>query len=295
MPPDSVPTIDKRWMRASFERAAASYDAVAVLQREVEARMLERLDFIRHEPKVILDLGCGTGTGTVALMKRYRRARLISLDIAHGMLKATRRRAPWLRKPGLVCADADFLPLADRSVDMIFSNLTLQWCQNLEHTFGELRRVLRPNGLLLFSTLGPDTLKELRSAWEQVDGHSHVNHFTDMHEVGDALLEQGFQHPVMDMEAITMTYRDVRTLMSDLKSLGAHNVTRGRPHGLTGKGRLRAMTEAYEQFRLDGLLPASYEVIYGHGWRGGEVTASRGIPLEHLQARLPSRRERESR
>lgn len=258
--------LDKRRVRESFERAAAGYDEAAVLQREVGERMLDRLDLVRLKPETVLDVGCGTGIATAALFKKYPKARVIGLDLAPAMLAIARRRAPWRRKLHGLCADAEALPLADASCDLLFSNLTLQWCAEPDRVFGECRRVLRPGGLLMFSTFGPDTLIELRQSWAAADGYNHVNAFIDMHDLGDAMLRVGLADPVVDMERFTLTYRDIGALMRDLKALGAHNVTAGRSRGLTGKGRLRMVRDTYERFRRDGLLPATYEVIYGHGW-----------------------------
>lgn len=258
--------IDKRRVRAAFERAAEHYDQFAVLQREVGERMLGRLDYMRLQPHVIGDVGAGTGLATAALAKRYRRAQVISIDLAHAMLQRARRRSPWFRSVGFVGGDAEALPLADGSCDLLFSNLMLQWCNDLERVFAEFRRVLRPGGLLLFSTFGPDTLQELRQCWSRIDGHTHVSAFADMHDIGDALLRNRFADPVMDAEHFTLTYDNARTLMREIKAIGAHNATAGRARGLTGKGRLQALEHAYEDFRRDGALPASYEVVYGHGW-----------------------------
>ncbi len=266
MSDDNPYVLSKAQLRASFERAAPVYDQVAVLQREVGARLLERLALVRLVPQVVLDVGAGTGNSTQGLARQYRKAQLIALDLAVAMLRQVRRRSPWLRGWQLVCGDVERLPLADASCDLVFSNLTLQWCQDLDSAFAEMRRVLRPGGLLLFSSLGPDTLKELRASWAAADGRTHVNAFMDMHDVGDALLRARFAEPVMDMETLTLTYADARGLMRDLKTLGAHNVTAGRAHGLTGKGRLNAMLAAYEGLRRDGVLPATYEVVYGHAW-----------------------------
>ncbi|RCX33222.1 malonyl-ACP O-methyltransferase BioC [Thioalbus denitrificans] len=262
-----VAPIDKRLVAGAFSAAAARYDEAAQLQREVGDRLLERLELVRIDPRRILDVGAGTGRYSERLGRRYRRARVVSLDIAPGMLAVARSRTGWFARRSFLCADAECLPLADASVELLFSNLTLQWCTDLDRTFAEFRRVLRPGGLLMFSTLGPDTLKELRASWRAVDGGVHVNTFADMHDVGDAMVRARLAGTVLDMEYFTLTYPQVDGLMRDLKVLGAHNVNRGRSRGLTGPGRVRALRQAYERFRTPGgLLPATYEVVYGHAW-----------------------------
>ena len=278
-------TIDKQQARRAFNKAATSYDAVAELQNEIGDRLIERLDYVRLQPARILDLGAGTGFFSTALLKRYRKADVVALDIAKPMLHCVKQRAGWLRKPGCVCADSESLPFNDDSFDFIFSNLMLQWCTDLEATFVELRRVLSPGGLLMFTTFGPDTLMELRASWEAVDGYTHVNSFIDLHDVGDSLLHTKWAEPVMDSERITVTYRELRGLMQDLKHIGAHNVTSGRPRGLTGKRHLQQLVEAYEPFREDGVLPASYEVVYGHAWsplNKHSAAGSNEVPLTDL-------------
>ena len=265
---------DKALVRRSFERAAHSYDAAAVLQHEVCRRMDERLDLIKHQPAIVLDAGSGTGNALAALRMRYPKARVIAFDLALGMLQQGCARAsqPWWKsflKQTLneVCGDIEHLPLATGSVDLIWSNLALQWVNDPDRAFGEFYRVLAPGGLLMFSTFGPDTLKELRTAFAQVDRHTHVSRFIDLHDIGDILVKRGFADPVMDMEPFTLTYSTVRALMHDLKAIGAHNATQTRAPGLTGKSRLAAVTQAYETLRHDGTLPATYEVVYGHAWK----------------------------
>jgi len=284
------PIIDKRQARLAFSRAAPHYDEVAALQREIAGRMLDRLHYIKLQPSVVLDVGAGTGEATHALARHYPGARVIALDFALPMLQQTRRRETGAR-PDCLCADAEQLPLADASVDMIFSSATLQWCNDLPGTFREFLRVLRPNGMSLFSTFGPDTLMELRASWADVDGGTHVNPFWDMHDIGDAMLEAGLAEPVVDVDRLQVTYPDVPSLMRDLKTLGAHNVTRDRQRGLTGKSRLRAMYLAYEKFRRDGRLPASYEVVYGHAWAPDQqrVEGETRIPLEVVRRRMPGK------
>jgi malonyl-CoA O-methyltransferase len=263
----SPPSLNKRMVRTAFERAAENYDQVAVLQRTVAGRLLEHLAPVRLQPRVVVDAGTGTGICLRQLERQYRNAQVIALDIAEGMLKQARRKAPrFFSRQRFVCADAECLPLRDGSVGLLFSNLTLQWCNRLEETYREFARVIVPGGLLMFSTFGTDTLQELRASFAEVDGHSHVNSFQDLHEIGDALMASGFRDVVVDAERITMTYRDVLSLMRDLKSLGAHNVTSSRHRGLTGKQHMQAMTRAYEAHRGVGGLPATYEVVYAHAW-----------------------------
>ena len=280
-------TIDKLQARRAFNRAATTYDAVAELQYEIGDRLIERLDYVRLQPARILDLGAGTGFFSAALLKRYRKADIVALDVAENMLRQVQGRGGWFRKPRCVCADAETLPFADDSFQLIFSNLMLQWSVDLEQTFMELRRVLAPGGLLMFTTFGPDTLMELRASWEKVDGFTHVNTFIDMHDVGDSLVSTRWAEPVMDSERITVTYRQLGTLMQDLKQIGAHNVTHGRPAGLTGRQRMQQLAEAYEEFREDGVLPASYEVVYGHAWspvnKQSADAVGNEVPLASLQ------------
>lgn len=279
-PSDQFP--DKQLARRSFEHAAAAYDQAAVLQKEVAHRLLQRLDLMKIQPRRVLDLGCGTGQCIPGLMARYRHAGIVALDIALPMLAQARQRGRWLHKPRCVCADAERLPFADGSFDLVFSNLMLQWCVDIEGVFRELQRVLRPGGLLLFTSFGPDTLHELRTSWAHVDGYSHVNAFLDMHDVGDALVKTRFSDPVMDIERLTVTYRDVWQLMRELKQIGAHNVTAGRPRGLTGKSHMQRLVAAYEQFRSEGVLPASYEIVNGHAWRAQDC-ASVSVSVDQLR------------
>jgi malonyl-CoA O-methyltransferase len=276
--------LDRPGIRTSFDRASAHYEAAAVLQARVSDELLGRLELFKFEPRVVLDLGAGTGRGAAELKRRYRRSLVVALDMAPGMLREARRHQHMFRRFERVCADALRLPFADSSVDVVFSSLMLQWCDPLDVAFTEIRRVLKPEGFFAFSTLGPDTLKELRAAWAEADGYNHVNQFADMHDVGEALVRAGLMEPVLDVDRMQLTYPDTLTLMRDLKAIGAHNVTAGRARGLTGRARLGRVQAAYETFRRDGRLPATYEVIYGATWgaagragataMGGEVRIS---------------------
>jgi len=259
--------LDKQSARRTFGKAAQSYDAAAVLQHEVGRRMLERLDYVKLQPQRVLDVGCGTGLHTEALLKRYPKAEVLGLDFAMPMLEQTRKRGRWLRRAKCLCGDLDSLPLAAHSVDLVFSNAAIQWSRDPAGAIAELHRVLRPGGLLMFSSFGPDTLKELRQAWSLVDGEEHVHGFVDMHHYGDMMVQAGFADPVMDMQHLCLTYQSVPDLMRDLKAVGANNASVGRSRTLTGKARLQALKSAYEQFRdAEGRLPATYEVVYGHAW-----------------------------
>jgi malonyl-CoA O-methyltransferase len=282
--------LDRGRLRAAFDRASAGYEAAAALQARVSTELLERLAAFDFSPGVVLDLGSGTGRVTRELKRRYPRALVIALDLAPGMLREARRHQGLWRRFARVCGDALRLPLASASVDLVFSSLMLQWCEPLGSALAEVRRVLKPSGFFAFSTFGPDTLKELRAAWARADGLTHVNRFLDMHDVGDAIARSGLAEPVLDADRVELGYPDTLTLMRDLKAIGAHNVTAGRPRTLVGKTRLKRMTEAYEALRRGGALPATYEVIYGASWGAAGPPAAAAHEGEVLIAPASIRR-----
>ncbi len=262
--------IDKAWLRESFTNAATSYNQVAVLQQEVAKRLIERLDYIKLVPESQLDLGSGTGYCSNMLLARYPKAALCSMDIALGMLTYARAQKSWLHKwrhkQSFICADAEALPIGRDSMDLVVSSLALQWCFDLTAVFTHLQQAIKPGGLFMFATMGPDTLKELRQSWASSDNQSHVSGFYDMHDIGDSLLRAGFSDPVMDVEHIKLTYSQVKDLMGDLKKLGSRNAVVDRSRGLTGKHKFQQMLAAYEEFRTDDGLPATYEIVFGHAW-----------------------------
>ncbi|MGY0612572.1 malonyl-ACP O-methyltransferase BioC [Luteimonas sp. A501] len=288
---------DRQQVRRAFSRAASSYSAAADLQREVESRLLESLEYLGEQaPADIVDLGSGPGTAAVALRQRWPKARVVAIDLALPMLRQVAPKRGWnpLQRPiDRICADARALPLADDSVDLIFSNLCLQWVEDLDALFAGFRRVLRPGGMLLCSTFGPGTLHELRAAFAEADREAaHVSPFAGIAEFGDALMRAGFRDPVLDRDVDVHGHAEMAGLMRGLRELGATNALATRRRALTGRGRFVAARAAYEQWRGDdGLLPATWETITAMAWapahgqpirEGGEDVArfpASGIPV----------------
>jgi malonyl-CoA O-methyltransferase len=281
--------LDARAVRRNADRACATYDQSAVLQAELRSQMIERPGWIAFEPGTVLDLGCGTGHGAMALAARWPKARIVAVDFAPGMLRVAAGHDAAGRCERR-CADALAVPLPDAGVDLVFSNLLLPWCEDLDALFAEVARLLRPRGLFTFTTVGPDTLAELREACGDAENGTHVHPFTDMHDIGDGLIRAGLVEPVLDVSRYTLTYPDLRTLMHDLKATGAQNAATDRRRTLTGRGRMRMIERAYERYRRDGLLPASCEVIFGQAWgavetAGGERDGEFGIPVSAIGRR----------
>lgn len=250
-------------MRADFAAAAASYDEAAVLAREVGSRMAARLDCVRLAPRRFADIGCATGDGVRLLRQRFPQALPLAIDFALPMLAAVRAGSGWLdrlrgKAPRCVAADVRALPLASESLDLVWSNLMLHWLSDLpslQQAFDELHRVLAEGGLLHFAMLGPDTLKELRAAG------APVHAFSDMHDIGDMLVAAGFADPVMEMEMLTLTYRTPRAFLADQRRLGVRD-------GLLGALPWRQWRRVFAAWsREDGLLPARFEIVYGHAWK----------------------------
>ena len=286
---------DSKHVRRAFSRAASSYHAAAVLQQEVARRLLESLDYLEErQPQVVLDVGSGPAHSTAAMKKRWPKAQVVALDLALPMLRQARRQAGWWKPFNRVCADARALPLAEGSVDVIFSNLCLQWVEDLPAVFAGFRRVLRPGGLMLCSSFGPETLAELREAFAQADASPHVSPFASIAQFGDALLSAGFRDPVVDRDLFNLTYPDLPALMRELRAIGATNAMASRRRSLTGRARFAAAAAAYEPLRDgQGRLPSSWEVIYAQAWatapgmpirEGGHEVAA--VPL----AQIPIRR-----
>jgi len=284
---------DQKLIRATFDREAQRYDQHAALEREVGSRLMDRLVFQRRNPTRIVDLGSGTGYCCAALKTRFRKAEVIGLDASLAMSRRLHRRSGFLRPLRAICADLSHLPLADCTADLLFANLALQWSQDFRRLCEEFRRVLRPGGLLLFSTLGPDSLKEFKLAAGYERDSARIRHFADMHDIGDALLAAGFSEPVMDSEYITTEYRLFDALLTELEATGANThfadwSNQTRPEG--------PLAGAYETFRREGCYPVTWEIVYGAAFgpgegqpiktREGDVAA---FSVDFLRRQLPGR------
>jgi malonyl-CoA O-methyltransferase len=288
-----IPRLDRRLLRRRFDRTAPTYESSAALAHEVARRMAERLDLLRAIPNRVLDAGSGTGYGARLLRARYPHATVVEVDLSVAMLDRSARHAGWLRRgirrmtrasqPRL-CADMERLPFVDACFDMVWSNLALPWLSDPQEACAEMLRVLRPGGVCLFSTLGPDTLRELRAAYAQVDDYVHVHRFIDLHDYGDMLVHARFADPVMDMEYLTLTYPNVPALLQELKAAGAGNMDPGRRQGLTAKSALSRMEAAYQASVREERVPATFEIIHGHAWRPEaprETTDGRAVIAFH--------------
>jgi len=256
----------------AYNRCAPQYETFAVVQRVIGERLLERLDYLNVEPQRILDVGCGTGFFMAALKARYPNAMVVGFDLAFAMLKEARQA---LRTMDLVGGQLQALPFADGAFDLIFSNQVIHWAYPLDGIFAEMKRVLSPSGCLFFSTLGPDSLKEIRDIWAGIDTHLHVNDFVDMHEVGDALVRAKLADPVVDMEKITLHYRERAAMLYALKQQGSRNINARRSKSMTGKMKWRTFEAAIDHIiTTQGVFPLTYEVVYGHAWQALVQTSS---------------------
>lgn len=284
--------VDRLQVGRRFSRVAATYEQADFLVREVDRRMQERLDYVKIDPQRILDLGCSRGGSFAGLAARYPAAELLGLDISPAMLRPGQRARPgWQRWLGLgrqngaqrLAGDAAKLPLKSLSTAAVWSNLLLHWLDDPLPALAEAHRVLEVGGLIMFSTLGPDTLKELRSAF--ADGYAHTQRFIDMHDLGDMLVGCGFADPVMDMEVLTLTYDRFDDLLGELRAAGSGCAMKARRHGLTGRQAWAQARAAYEGLRSNGKLPASFEIVYGHAWKVPPRQAADGRAIIRFDTR----------
>jgi malonyl-CoA O-methyltransferase len=284
-------TLEPHVVRRAFDRASRSYANAAGVQSEIRARLLERLDLVKLVPARVLDLGAASGQSSRELKRRYPKAEVLAIDISVAMLHEAARQQGFWHRFRRVAASAQNLPLRNDSIDLAVSNLMLAWCNEPDAVFAETARVLRAEGLFMFTTLGPDTLRELRDAFRLADTHPHVHRFIDMHDIGDALMRCGFSEPVMDTERLTVTYPSARALMLELRASGAVNATAGRRKIPLRKAQLASVEAALERRRSNGVLPFTIEVVYGHAWRA-EFARQRRDPAGEIAISIDSIRRR---
>ena len=264
--------IDKKLVSRSFDKVAAQYDKSSFLQQEIASRLLERLDLMSVKPNHILDAGCATGATTKSLSKKFPKAIVCGVDISPSMIKQAIKNKGFFDKSRYQVADLEQLPFSNNQFDLVFSNLTLVWVNDIHKVLLELNRVLKPGGLLVFSTFATDTLTELKQSWSQIDNKVHINQFFDMHVIGDQVYKAQFENVVMDRDIITLTYKTLKGLMKEIKATGSTNINLGRSKGLQGKQGFDKLVQHYQSHRWeDGQLPATFEVVYGHGWKSKEI------------------------
>ena len=257
----AVFSIDKKRVRQSFASAADTYDGLATLQRQVGHDLLAMFE-IAFTDNIVMDIGCGTGFMTKELMLTSSVQKLFAVDIAYSMLEAARLKLKDLETVHYICADAEFIPLQKQAVNKIVSNLALQWCQNLTQVFEGFNHGLKPGGQLVFSTFGPATLQELKQAWSEVDDYTHVNEFYTVDEITIFLQQAGFGSIQIESKCYQSNYQAVIDLMRELKGIGAKNMLSGRNKKTTSKAQMEKMVKAYEKYRINKLIPATYEIIF---------------------------------
>lgn len=273
-PRDNNSALNPADVRRRFDRAARHFDRADFVHSKTRQGLLQRLEPITIEAARVVDLGCATGSALQPLRKKFPAARIIAADVSGAMLIEAGKKLGWFTRTSLLQTDARALPFADQSVDVVFSNLLLPWLGDPAAGFAEIARVLRRDGLFIFATLGPDSLGCIRNAWQQVDAGQHVNHFLDMHDIGDAAVRAGLRDPVLDVDHVSVTYADSKALFQDLTATGARNSLSGRDRSLAAAGRFHAMTAVLEQQRDGGLLHVELELVYGHCWGSGPRTAA---------------------
>jgi malonyl-CoA O-methyltransferase len=272
----------------AFNQQAAEYEVAARVQQEIGLRLFERLNYLNISPKFILDLGCGPGVFSRNLALMYPKAQIIGLDLAHAMLMQAKKKRKWRQKWSLLAADMQHMPFASGLFDLVFANQVIHWGSSLPPVFREINRVMNVNACFMFTTLGPDSFQELKTAWSGVNSYAHTNEFSDMHDVGDILMQEHFLDPVMDMERLAVHYETLDNLLKSLRAQGVRNINPQRNKGLTGKGLWQNFEKNYADLKTDkGKYPLSYEVVYGHAWKGSQRKMERGvetlIPISKIQ------------
>jgi len=281
--------LNRQHIRRRFERAAATFDESDFVHAVTRDGLLTRLEPLLIEARTIVDLGAATGAASRALEKRCKGASVISVDIAHGMLKKAREKKSWLSKAAFAQASADALPFPDESIDLVFSNLLLPWVADPLPVFSEVARILRKGGVFAFATLGPDSLREISRAWSSIDNNAHVNRFLDMHDLGDGLVNAGLRDPVLDVDRLAVRYKESARLFADLTAVGARNALNQRAHSLTGKQRYAAMVAALDDIAVNGDITLDLELVFGHCWGAGPRMDATNYRIDASQ--IPVRRD----
>jgi malonyl-CoA O-methyltransferase len=280
--------LNSKHIRRRFERSASDFDKADFVHAATRDGLLARIEPLLIQAKTVVDLGTATGTANRLLNKRFPKARVIAIDIAHNMLQKARKRKSWLAKTSFAQADATALPFANESIDVIFCNQLLPWFENPDPVFSEVARVLTKGGVFAFATLGPDSLQEISRAWRQVDDQAHVSRFPDMHDLGDGLVNAGLVDPVLDVDRLSITYKNTEALFRDLTASGARNALRQRHPALTGKQRFKAMTSALEETAVNGDIVLDMELVFGHCWGAGPKMDAANYRID--ATRIPLRR-----
>lgn len=275
-------------VRRRFDQASTTFDNADFVHAVTRDGLFARLDGVVIDASLVIDLGCATGAATRQLSKRFRQARILGVDLSGNMLERCGARRRWFSKASYIQADARALPLADQSVDVVFSNLLLPWIDDLVVVAVEVSRVLREGGLFVFSTLGPDSLLEIRRAWAGINEHQHVNRFLDMHDIGDALVQSGLRDPVLDVDRQTVTYDDTNALFQDLSAVGARNSLAGRQQSLSGKDAFERMRRELERDSGASKIRLDLELVYGHCWGSGTHPGQSDVRID--AATIPLRR-----
>jgi len=275
--------LNQEHVRRRFDRAADQFDDADFVHATTRHGLLARLEPLLTDAKVVVDLGSATGSANPLLRKRFKGARIICVDFARRMLERARQKKSWLSNAAFVQARAEALPFANESIDVIFSNLLLPWINNPATVFSEVARVLRKGGVFAFATLGPDSFREIRHAWRQLDDNPHVSAFPDMHDLGDSLVGAGLRDPVLDVDRLRIDYRNADRLSADLEACGARNALSSRSKALTGRHRYAAMLESLADPAAGGSITLDLELVYGHCWGAGPK-------MDPLNYRIDARR-----
>jgi len=258
--------IDKEYKRKVFNRHAKTYDNYSSLQNKISDNLFKKLDLIEVRPSLILDLGCGTGRNGGILKKKYKNIRLINYDFSINMLQEAKKKQHkvFSTKSEFICGDIEELSFSENTFDIIWSTSSLQWCNNLSDIFKKAKSLLKPGGLFIFSTFGPNTLFELKNVTKKISNYQKTNNFLDILSINDKLIEEGFSDPVIDSEEFCLTYKNINKLFLDLRKIGATSGFKSKKIGLSGKSYLKLILDGYKEYSYDGIYPATYEVVYGY-------------------------------